>query len=142
MTTTSTKGLADREVELHAIEDLLLDRDNPRFGGLGASAEQSDVVEFITKQFGVEDVLASLATNGFFQSEPLVAKRTPDGLVVVEGNRRLAACLILANDERARKLKHLRPDFGNLQWTPKSQVPVLVFEKGEQDALLPYLGML
>lgn len=141
MSTTSTKALADREVELHAIEDLLLDKDNPRFGGLGSSAEQSDVVEFITKQFGVDDVLASLATNGFFQSEPLVAKKTSDGLVVVEGNRRLAACLILANDKRASKLQDLRPESSTDDWSPKSRIPVLVFDGNEQDALLPYLGV-
>jgi hypothetical protein len=135
-------SIADRKVDHFKLSELLLDPNNPRFGGLGEKADQAKIVEFITKQFGVEDVLASLATNGYFQSEPLVARRTKDKkLIVVEGNRRLAACLILAEDPRAKEVSGLRPSSVSHGWSPNTQVPVLVFEESEQSSLLPYLGV-
>lgn len=139
--TPQATGISDRAVEHHKLSDLLLDPENPRFGGLGDKADQAWIVEFITKQFGVEDVLASLATNGYFQSEPLVARRTKGKLIVVEGNRRLAACLILAQDTRAKSVAGLRPDKVAHPWSPSTEVPVLVFNEDEQGSLLPYLGV-
>ena len=138
---TTTVDLANRNVEPHRLGDLLLDPANPRFGGLNKNADQAQVTEFIVKQFGVDDVLASLATNGYFQSEPLVARRDGQKLVVVEGNRRLAACLILARDPRAKDVAHLRPEHVKQDWSPETQVPVLVFDESEQGSLLPYLGV-
>lgn len=137
-----TTSIADRKVGHFKLSELLLDPNNPRFGGLGDKADQAKIVEFITKQFGVEDVLASLATNGYFQSEPLVARQTKDNkLVVVEGNRRLAACLILAGDPRAKEVSELRPNKISQTWSPDTEVPVLVFDENEQSSLLPYLGV-
>lgn len=141
VTKTQASGISDRAVEHHKLSDLLLDPDNPRFGGLGDKADQAWIVEFITQQFGVEDVLASLATNGYFQSEPLVARRANGKLIVVEGNRRLAACLILAKDPRAKQVASLRPDRVSHDWNTSTKVPVLVFDDGEQSSLLPYLGV-
>ena len=138
---TANVNLADLNIEPHKLSDLLLDPSNPRFGGLNKNADQGQVTEFIVNQFGVEDVLASLATNGYFQSEPLVARRSGEKLVVVEGNRRLAACLILAGDSRARGVAHLRPTHVKHDWSPDTQVPVLVFDESEQGSLLPYLGV-
>lgn len=132
---------AQRMVTPHRLADLLLDPKNPRFGGLHEGASQNEVAQFIVDQFGVEDVLASLATNGFFQSEPLVAKQVDGKLIVVEGNRRLAACLILADDPRAQALSHLKPDAVSEPWSPDKEVPVMVFDESEEDSLLPYLGV-
>lgn len=134
-------SISDRKVESVAIHLLKLDTDNPRFGGLEQGASQEDTLEFIVKQFGIEDVLASLATNGYFRSEPLVAKRSGGDLIVVEGNRRLAACLILARDPRAAKFENLRPKDPSEQWSPDVELPVLVFDESEQASLLPYLGV-
>lgn len=136
-----TTSISDRKVENVSINALKLDPDNPRFGGLEKDASQEETLDFIVKQFGIEDVLASLATNGYFRSEPLVAKRVGKDLIVVEGNRRLAACLILANDPRAAKLANLRPERVSETWSPEGKLPVLIFDESEQQSLLPYLGV-
>lgn len=141
-TTTKTPAIANRSVVQYMLKDLDLDAENPRFGDASRGADQSHIVEFIVNQFGIDDVLASLATNGYFQSEPLVVrldgKKRP---VVVEGNRRLAACLILANDPRARNLSNRRPKHISHEWTVDTQVPAIAFDKSEQTSLLPYLGV-
>ncbi len=85
-----------------AISELLLDDSNPRFGELERGVEQSQLVDLIIDKFGIEDVVSSLAMNGFFSAEPLVCVRRKDGtLVVKEGNRRLCACIVLSGDPRA-----------------------------------------
>ncbi len=86
------------------VSDLLLDAGNPRFGGnLCASENQSLLLESIIEQHGVNDLLASMSSNGYFDAEPVVAVEKEGRLTVVEGNRRLAAASILIGDLRARQ---------------------------------------
>lgn len=140
---------ADR-IQLLPLSQLHLDTRNPRFGGrAGDLKNEVSVLDTIVDKFGIEDVLSSLAVNGYFDAEPLVGlrdKRTDGGIRIVEGNRRLAACLILANDERAANQQLRVRDSKALQkqhkQSPISKVPVLVFEESEWKAeLLPYLGV-
>src|SRR6266851_1815409 len=89
------------------LSKLLLDKDNPRFGFPNrATISQEEILDQIVEKFGVDDVLSSLAVNGYFKVEPLVCRRSPgDFLTVAEGNRRLAACLILSGDQHAVRHK-------------------------------------
>jgi len=47
----------------------------------------------------VDEVALSIASNGYFEHEPLFASREDGELVVVEGNRRLAAVKLLLDGE-------------------------------------------
>ena len=90
------------------LESLHLDAANARFGRAGGGDwEEADVLDHIVKTFGVDDVLSSIAINGYISAEPLVVRRetSPDAFTVVEGNRRLAACLIITGDSRAIRQK-------------------------------------
>jgi hypothetical protein len=147
---SSSKRKTDAErIELMPLGQLHLDTRNPRFGGrAGKLKNETAVLDTIVDKFGVEDVLSSLAVNGFFDAEPLVGLRDKKGggIRIVEGNRRLAACLILANDERAANQQPRGRESQALQKQhkrdPITTVPVLVFEESEwKDELLPYLGV-
>lgn len=142
------KGSGARET-VYALNKLLLDKDNPRFGMQEkASATQADILDHIVEKFGVDDVLSSLAVNGYFEAEPMVcrAKRNSDSATVAEGNRRLAACLILVGDARAGRQKTRTDQYrqiwlehGSKQIDP---VPVIIFQAKEQEQeLLSYLGV-
>jgi hypothetical protein len=142
------KGSGDRET-VYALNNLLLDKDNPRFGMQEkASATQADILDHIVEKFGVDDVISSLAVNGYFEAEPMVCrvKRNSDAATVVEGNRRLAACLILVGDDRAGRQK-TRTDQYRKIWIEQGSkqidpVPVIVFQAKEQEQeLLSYLGV-
>ncbi|SHJ58414.1 hypothetical protein SAMN04488012_1127 [Palleronia salina] len=130
------------------IAELQLDAQNPRFGDLERGAEQSQLVDLIIEKFGIEDVISSLAMNGFFAAEPLVCVRNKSGqLVVKEGNRRLCACIVLMNDKRAVRQKALSKRMRKV-WEESSRpriepIPVLIFdEEGpEAKAMLSYLGV-
>ena len=146
---TSTESpLAGREIARIDAGNLLLDDSNPRFGLQQAGSGQAELLDHIVKTFGIDDVLSSLAVNGYFEAEPLVCRRQPDSdtFVVVEGNRRLAACLILLEDARARNQPRRKSLFAP-RWRehgqpPINPIPAIVFEADEQqEALLAYLGV-
>ena len=131
-----------------AVSNLLLDPDNPRFGTGVTTDNQTELLDHIVDNFGVLDILSSLAVNGFFEAEPLVcvAGDSDRMFVVLEGNRRLAACIILADDPRAKnqrtkveKYQKIWNDHGSKIVEP---VPLLLFDRAEHGAeLLPYLGV-
>ena len=140
---------AKKEIELVPLKELHLDPSNPRFGMMaGQLKNETAVLDFIVNSFGVQDVLSSIAVNGYFNSEPILAKRERANgpLVVAEGNRRLVACLILSGDERAanqtkrtNEFRKIHEQYGRKPYEP---IPAIVFEtKRELGDLLPYLGV-
>lgn len=130
-----------------ALTDLFLDGDNPRFGNGASGTEQADILDYIVSKFGVIDVISSLAVNGYFEAEPLVCRVLPSGrFEVAEGNRRLAACLILAGDPRAARQAALGAQYQAI-WKQHHQplidpLPCIVFTgEGTEKDLLSYLGV-
>jgi len=135
------------EREVVALEDLLLDGENPRFGDGSNKLSQADILDHIVQKFGVTDVISSLAVNGYFEAEPMVCRPAPEGkYVVAEGNRRLAACLILAQDSRAARQTNIGAQYRPI-WAAHGEpqidpAPVIVFRgDGHERALLSYLGV-
>ena len=78
---------------------LRLDEVNPRLSPSAMSRNQRDIIQYL---FDYEDALTvarSIARNGYFPNEPLLATREGDHHVVLEGNRRLAALKALREPE-------------------------------------------
>ena len=76
--------IKDKAIEKISLTDIDLDFHNPRFGN-GEFTEQTsqpEILNFIVKNFGVDDVLSSLSVNGFFAAEPIVVKRNGSRYVV------------------------------------------------------------
>lgn len=135
------------QVRLISLKDLDFDVDNPRFGAeVGARESQQQVLNHLVRTFGVDDVLSSIAVNGYFVAEPMICRKCGERFVVIEGNRRLASCLILAGDERAKDQEKLTIQFREQQQRagkyPFDKVACIVFEETEsQHELLAYLGV-
>ena len=146
--TDNAGKLPVRGIERVELAGLLLDADNPRFGRQDAGSSQAELLDHLVQKFGVDDILSSLSVNGYFEAEPIVCRRrrNPSKLVVVEGNRRLAACLILTQDQRASN-QAIRSERYGERWTkhgrpPVNPIPAIVFDPDErQQALLAYLGV-
>lgn len=137
-----------RQVTELELEHLLLDQENPRFGRQGASASQEQILDHIVEKFGVDDVLSSLAVNGYFEAEPMVCRKLSgsDNYIVVEGNRRLAACLIITGDKRAANQAIRTAEYSAL-WAEHGKqkvdpIPAILFGANEQKKkILSYLGV-
>ncbi|MDM2736154.1 ParB N-terminal domain-containing protein [Citrobacter sp. Ct235] len=142
--------LRHKEVEYISIEDLELDVENPRFGEDSSVTDtQIDVLNNIVKNYGVTDVISSIAVNGYFSAEPMVVRKNNNQkYTVMEGNRRLAACLILKNDDRARDQVNLHQQYIDKYIShgqPKiDPIPAIVFEGDDgvdKKSLISYLGV-
>jgi hypothetical protein len=127
---------------MFALDELHLDSDNPRFASnLGDNPSETEVLDAIVTVYGLDDIISSIAFNGYFGSEPLIGVQKRDGsrIYIVEGNRRLASCLILTGDERAKNQLKRREPFEGMPGTKIKELPVAIFRNRE--LILPYLGV-
>lgn len=78
------------------VGELDLDPDNPRLPEDVQGGSQSEILQYLYENDVLEELIESYLSNGYFESEPLIALPPESGRrVVVEGNRRLAALMIL-----------------------------------------------
>ena len=93
------------------VEQLLLDIKNPRLASGAGGDTQEDLLRVLWTEMAVDEVAFSIAANGFFREEPLLVipgdevKGGKGKFIVVEGNRRLAAVLLLCDAKLRDKLK-------------------------------------
>lgn len=113
------------------ISQLLLDKQNPRLAGRAEGGGQEEVLRALWTEMDVTEVALSIAENGYFRSEPLFVvpenpKETdPDKsrYIVIEGNRRLAAVLLLRDEKLREKLK--ATNLPNIDENRRSELDVL-----------------
>ena len=83
---------------------LSFDRTNPRYTPDKQPSNTSDlaVIEYLDRTADLAELVESIAASGYIDIEPLVVTARGDDLVVLEGNRRLAALKLLLMPELAR----------------------------------------
>jgi hypothetical protein len=101
----------------------------------GGGLTQQDMFVALWRDFAVDEVAASIAANGYFDYEPLFIVREEDALVVVEGNRRLAALKALIGD-LAIPLRGL-PKVSKLERQKLETVPAMETQRSD---LWQYIG--
>ena len=81
------------------VEQLRLDPGNPRLIGDGNDVTDEAIITRLYRAAELNELLESISTNGYLDIEPLVVMDDPDPesgrLIVLEGNRRLAALRLL-----------------------------------------------
>lgn len=130
----------DVQVELVKISDLEFDPNNPRFARYFPDAEQpaDEVIERMVKAENVQELMGSIGEQGYFAGEPLLVARDSKKLIVVEGNRRLAALKLLSKQLSPQgKLPSIDMLRGEAKHVPK-EVPCIIFADRKQ--ILRYLG--
>lgn len=120
------------------LDQLELDGENPRLAHLAKSNRRFDLLQILWREMDVAEIIYSIAENGFFREETLFAipkspKKNGDKYVVVEGNRRLAAVLILTNNEYRERLGATdMPQISEAQKRDLLNLPVSIYETREQ----------
>ena len=89
-----------------SVASLHLDPKNPRLGRETAARAPREIIQYLFEHDKAMDVAESIATRGYFPNEPLLAIRENDRLIVVEGNRRLAALKALREPGLLEGAKH------------------------------------
>jgi hypothetical protein len=110
---------------------------NPRLSADGdGPSSQSAIFQALWREFAVDELASSIAANGYFPYEPLIAIEVDGNLVVVEGNRRLAALKALLGLEQVDSpaaLPEVTPDV----LRDIAEVPVVITERRE---IWQYIG--
>jgi hypothetical protein len=117
------------------LDELLLDVHNPRLAELGVSrsATQFDLVKALWEEMAVEEVAMSIAYSGYFEHEPLFVEEAANGkFVVIEGNRRLAAVMLLVDADLRKKVKATNlPHMTKEKADALKELPVIVTTRQE-----------
>ena len=113
-------------MEIQDIEpkELTLDKRNPRFG-LSEALDETEASRKLVESADLEELWNSISERGFEDFEPLVVTRENNQLIVLEGNRRLAAVKFLTNPSLLR------------EFAPRKKVPYISPEKLKTCRKLP-----
>lgn len=103
---TGTDPVAS-DAKLIPASELYLDPQNPRLTGHDFSvADQNEILKWLWKERNVSEITDSItSTRSFWKHEPLIAAREGGKLIVIEGNRRLAAVKLLLSADLQRKIE-------------------------------------
>jgi hypothetical protein len=142
----SSAGRTVRGIVRLPVDNLLLDPQNPRLA-MGAGTEspsQFDLIKVLWTEMAVDELVLSIAANGYFPEEPLFVIPTSPGnddtkYTVLEGNRRLAAVRILLDDELREKLRATKmPRIDHPDKEKLSTLPASIYEN--RQVLWTYLS--
>ena len=89
------------------VKCLRLDRQNPRLTGRADHDSDEALVAELYRSAELDELIQSMSSNGYLDVEPLVVMEGPEsgGLVVLEGNRRLAAIRLLCEPEFVSRIR-------------------------------------
>jgi hypothetical protein len=85
------------------ISQLQVDLQNPRLPKSRKFIDPTSVMDYLQEKENILEIAESIADNGVFPSEPLIAVEENGVYSVVEGNRRLVAMKLLVNPDSAIK---------------------------------------
>lgn len=142
---------------LLSIDNLKLDVKNPRFSYQSTKEmNQTEIIKYLIVNHAVYDLAKAIAVNGYLLNEEPIVCKEGDSYVVLEGNRRIAACKILLNPykflspQRAKELSKYDPiddkircniaptrrDADTLIYNKHTGIPLQKWDKVSQDAFL------
>ena len=105
-----TKTLPLETTTKVSVGQLRLDRDNPRLLGEAKDSPDEAIIARLYRSADLNELLASISTNGYLDIEPLVVTTHPDTdeLIVLEGNRRLATLRLLREPDLVDRIAQLQ----------------------------------
>ena len=78
-------------IQLIKADELHFDFKNPRLVEFHGLANEESILNVLWKNMDINELVMSILASGFFKSEALYVVREEGKLIVIEGNRRLAA---------------------------------------------------
>ncbi|MDE0059289.1 MAG: hypothetical protein OXI22_02955 [Defluviicoccus sp.] len=87
-----------------SVEGLVLDRLNPRLVTVNDDVSDEAIIAQLYRSEDLGELLQSIAANGYLDIEPLIVLKEHEHLVVLEGNRRLAAIRLFREPQLAARI--------------------------------------
>ena len=115
----------------YSVASLHLDPKNPRLGRETSARAPREIIQYLFDHDKALDVAKSIASRGYFPNEPVLAIREGDQVIVVEGNRRLAALKALREpgllegsyQRQLERLARQIEDLEDIAWIPVTIAP-------------------
>ncbi|MCQ2316698.1 MAG: hypothetical protein MJZ85_08485 [Bacteroidales bacterium] len=131
----------EQRIEKIGISNLELDLFNPRLPKSKQGTDENTVIEFLLLEAATLELMEAIGENDFFAGEMLLV--IPDSAnegkyIVVEGNRRLTAVLLLNNPELTTVKKVATKEIYDKAKYHPHEIPCLVFS--ERRDIQKYLG--
>ena len=130
-----------QRIENVELGNLQLDLFNPRLPKTKQGKNEGVVVEYLLLEAATLELMESIGENNFFVGEMLLVipnKEEPGKYIVIEGNRRLTAVMLLNNPELAKvKKAAIKEVVDSAKYKP-SELPCLVFDSREE--IQKYIG--
>lgn len=130
------------DVRQELTQNLRLDSANPRlveFLEENTRPSQDDLLRVLWEEMAVDELVMSIAQSGFMPYEPLLVTKERGELVVIEGNRRLAAVQLLLDVVRRKKVNAL--DLPKLSPTDARKLERLPVIFTDRKSAWKYLGV-
>jgi hypothetical protein len=133
----------NKKIEKINISDLKLDLYNPRLPKSKQGKDQKSVIEFMLLEAATLELMLAIGENDFFAGELLLV--VPDinekgKYIVIEGNRRLTAVLLLNEPELAIVKKSAISEIVEKAKFKPTTIPCLIFNN--RDEIMKYLGFI
>lgn len=125
--------------------DIRLDTENPRLSPEERGKTEGELLVIMIRRFKIEELGISIVASGFTNLDPILCYRSKQGLVVREGNRRVAALKLLIQPslvpEKYRKpWEDLSQSLGEEGMRAIRNIRVLVYPNVNDIAVESYIG--
>lgn len=88
------------------VSDLHFDYENPRLAeyGITKATPEDEILKVLWEAMDVRELVQSISASGFFPHEALIVTKENGRIIVIEGNRRLAAVKVLLAGNKNKEL--------------------------------------
>lgn len=132
---TNRNIMSEVKIERIGADKLHFDLHNPRLVEFVNCKNETEILNILWSNMAVNELVMSILANGFFPNEAMYVVKESGKLVVVEGNRRLAAVkAILSPDiiKNGGMNKYLDKITDNLRNSLSQELPVVVLNNREE----------
>ena len=86
------------------VSELRFDCRNPRLAeyGITERTKEDEIISILWDAMDVQELVQSIVASGYFEQEPLIVTKEKRNLIVIEGNRRLAAVKVILDSDIAK----------------------------------------
>lgn len=130
-----------QEILFVDIDNLQLDLYNPRLPKSKQGKDESTIIEYLLLEAATLELMESIGENNFFVGEMLLVipnENEAEKFIVIEGNRRLTAVLLLNNPKLTKVKKVATQDIYDSAKYKPSKLPCLIFDSREE--IQKYIG--
>lgn len=125
--------------------DLLLDPQNPRLPEEEHGSTQADLLRIMIDRFKIDELAESIVSIGFTSFDPIVTYRSGDGIIVLEGNRRVATLQLLLNPSLApqrhqERWRNLSKELPSDVRKDISRINVSIYDDRTHPDVIAYIG--